>query len=425
MKWRGIDSSASKSVPHALRAFRYAAFRRFYAGQSVSIVGSWVQSIALSWLVYRLSGSTSLLGLTAFLTQAPILLLGPLAGGFIDRHDRKRVLLISQWALAAQATLLGVTVSLGVLQVTWLLIMAAVQGFIAAVETPARQSFLNVLVPERADLPNAIALNSFLMNSGRFVGPAIAGTLLVHVQEGVAFLINAFSFLAAIAAIASVPWRHEAGLAGGGTRQFQAFGAGISYALSHRVPRTLLPIVAVVSFFASPYVALMPALVRESFDNSSETLGYLVGAAGLGGLVGTATLAAWRDMKSLPRLTASACGTAGSSLLAFSFSEQYWLSLLCMPFIGFGIIVTAASVNVMLQTTTPEPIRARVIGLYLASFLGMAPFGALSAGLLAEITSVRVVLSLGGGTCMAASLAFAAWTWRASFDIPRGDARPM
>jgi len=192
-------------LPHGMRAFRYPAFRRFYAGQTVSIIGSWVQSIALSWLVYRLTGAATLLGLTAFLTQAPILLLGPVAGSLLDRFDRRRLLLMAQWALAAQATLLGAIALLGMAAVPGLLALAAAQGVIASLETSARQSFLNMLVPDREDLPNAIALNSFLMNSGRLIGPGIAGLLLNHTSEGICFLVNAASFLAAIGATASWP----------------------------------------------------------------------------------------------------------------------------------------------------------------------------------------------------------------------------
>jgi MFS family permease len=392
-------------LPHGMRAFRYPAFRRFYAGQTVSIIGSWVQSIALSWLVYRLTGAATLLGLTAFLTQAPILLLGPVAGSLLDRFDRRRLLLMAQWALAAQATLLGAIALLGMAAVPGLLALAAAQGVIASLETSARQSFLNVLVPDREDLPNAIALNSFLMNSGRLIGPGIAGLLLNHTSEGICFLVNAASFLAAIAAIASTPGQGPRPVPDGHRRD--GILAGISHARSQPIPRTLLPVVLGVSFFASPYAAIMPALVRGSFGGNAGTLGMLVGAAGLGGLLGTATLANWRRLPDLPRLTLFSCALAGASLIGVSLSPGPWIAAAFMPGVGFGIIASAASVNVLLQATTEERMRGRMISLYLAGFLGVSPFGALAAGLLADAVGPVATLATGGAVCLGLALLLA------------------
>ena len=415
--------SRSGGLPHGLRAFRHRPFRRFYAGQTISVVGSWIQSIALSWLVYRLSGSASLLGLTAFLTQAPILLLGPLAGTLADRLDRRRLLLAAQWALALQAAVLGLSTLSGWHTVGWLLTMAGLQGLVAAFETPARQTFLGVLVPDRDDLPNAVALNSFLMNSGRLVGPTVAGLLLVAVGEGVCFLVNAVSFLAAIAAIAAAPAESRRDrardLAGSGLL------VGLAHAWHHPLPRRLLPAVATVSFFASPYAALMPAVVRESFGNSATLLGLLVGGAGLGGLAGTGALANWRSMTRLPLVTTVSCALAGASLLAFSATRDPSLALACMPALGFGIIATAASVNMLLQWSTPESLRGRIVSLYLASFLGMAPFGALAGGVLADRFGVRPVLAGGGVACllMASWLAFGSGAGAVGANLADGASR--
>lgn len=390
-------------LPHGMRAFRYPAFRRFYAGQTVSIIGSWVQSIALSWLVYRLTGAATLLGLTAFLTQAPILLLGPVAGTLLDRFDRRRLLLIAQWSLAVQAAVLGTMVLSGLAGVPWLLGLAAIQGVIASLETSARQSFLNVLVPDRDDLPNAIALNSFLMNSGRLIGPGVAGFLLSHTSEGVCFLVNAASFLAAIAAITATPGHASRRAASGHGRG--GILDGIAHARTHPIPRTLLPVVLGVSFFASPYVAIMPALVRGSFGGDAGTLGMLVGAAGLGGLLGTATLANWRRLPRLPRLTLFSCALAGASLIGLALSPGPWVAAVFMPGVGFGIIASAASVNVLLQATTEERMRGRMISLYLAGFLGVSPFGALAAGLLADAVGPVATLAAGGAGCLVLALA--------------------
>lgn len=381
----------------ALRSFRHRAFRRFYAGQTLSVIGSWVQTIALGWLVYRLTASPFMLGLTAFLTQAPILFVTPVAGILTDRVDRRSLLLVTQALLTAQAIALGALTLAGLASLPVLLAAAAVQGLISAFETPARQSFLSVLVPDRSDLPNAIALNSFLMNSGRLIGPGIAGLLLSATSEGICFLVNGASFLAVIIVVSATP---SPGRSAHTLSPHDGYLAGIRNAWHFRPARTLLPLVMTVSLFASPYAALMPAVVKEVLHGGPETLGLFVGMAGLGGLIGTAMLAAWRDVHSLPRVTVLTCATTGLALLLLALSRNYWLSLLAMPAIGFGIIATAASVNMVLQTVTPADRRGRVIGLYISAFLGLAPFGALWAGLLASWIGSLATLGTGGLICL-------------------------
>lgn len=389
---------------HTTRAFRHRAFRRFYAGQSISVIGSWIQTIALSWLVYRLTSSPTLLGLTTFLTQAPILLIGSVAGTFGDRFDRKRLLLVAEALLACQALVLGAMTLAGVSDIRGYLAIALVQGLIASVETPVRQSFLAVLVPEREDLPNAVALNSFLMNSGRLFGPAIAGLLLSLTSEGVCFLINAFSFLAVMAAVAVTDSPSVTPNVRASSAAHNAWREGLRYASGHPVIRTLLPVVAIVSFFGSPYVTLMPAVVGESFGGDARTLGWLVSSAGLGGIAGTAYLASHPRVQALPMVTVFACVMLGSSLVAFSVSHALWFCVLMMPGIGFGVIAAAASVNMLIQFGTPDHIRGRMIGLYITSFLGVAPLGALAAGIAAQHIGTRHTLAVGGVVCILTAL---------------------
>ena len=393
-----------RSIAHlpALRSFRHLAFRRFYVGQTLSVIGSWIQTIALGWLVYRLTASPFLLGVTTFLTQAPILFLTPVAGVLTDRVDRHALLLITQALLAVQALTLGALTLAGLGSVPTLLAAAGVQGLITAFETPARQSFLSVLVPDRTDLPNAIALNSFLMNSGRLIGPGIAGVLLAATSEGVCFLVNGVSFLAVIAVVLKTP-RHGLTAASARKSPDEGFLHGIREAWRFRPARALLPLVMTISLFASPYATLMPAVVKEVLHGGPGTLGLFVGMAGLGGLCGTAMLAAWRDVESLPRVTVITCTVTGLALLTFALSRNYWIALLAMPAIGFGIIATAASVNMVLQTVTPPEKRGRVIGLYISAFLGLAPFGALWAGFLATWVGSLTTLAIGGGVCLIAS----------------------
>ncbi|MFO1321899.1 MAG: MFS transporter [Burkholderiales bacterium] len=402
----------------ALRSFRHAAFRRFYAGQTLSVIGSWIQTIALGWLVYRLTASPLLLGLTTFLTQAPILFLTPVAGVLTDRVDRRALLVVTQALLAVQAASLGALTLLDYASVPVLLAASAVQGFITAFETPARQSFLSVLVPDRTDLPNAIALNSFLMNSGRLIGPGIAGLLLAITSEGVCFLVNSVSFLAVIAVVRKIraPRPSDGGVR---TVGHEGFLHGLRDAWRFRPARVLLPFVMTISLFASPYATLMPAVVKEVLRGGPGTLGLFVGMAGFGGLCGTAMLAAWRDVHSLPRVTVATCALTGLALTAFALSPFYWLSLIAMPAIGFGIIATAASVNMLLQTVTPPERRGRVIGLYISAFLGLAPFGALLAGFLASWVGALTTIGTGGSLCLLASVALRRSAHSATRDLEK------
>lgn len=388
----------------ALRAFRHRNFRLFFAGQGISIIGTWVQSIALSWLMYRLTGSTVLLGLTTFLTQAPVLVVGPFSGWLGDRFDRRRLLVVTQGLLLVQALALGLLVLGGWAWSESLLAMAALQGVLSGLDTPIRQSFLGEMVPDKADLPNAIALNSFLMNGGRLIGPMIAGLLLVQVSEGVCFLVNAASYAAvvwAVVAMKSSSVSHQSAVAKKGTERWID---ALRYAWRTPVIRSLLPLVMTVSFFASPYVTLMPAIAREVFGGGPAMLGALVGAAGLGGVVATAVLATRASLVRLDRWTRIACATAGISLAAFSFTTTPSLALPLMFGVGAGIIGTAASVNMQLQAEVDDRFRGRAISLYVMGFLGVAPFGGLWAGFLASHIGAPATLGLGGGACMAVLL---------------------
>jgi len=384
----------------ALRAFRHRNFRLFFAGQGISIIGTWVQSIALSWLMYRLTGSPVLLGLTTFLTQAPVLVVGPFSGWLGDRFDRRRLLVITQGLLLVQAVVLGVVALAGAASPRVLLAMAALQGVLSGLDTPIRQSFLGEMVPDKADLPNAIALNSFLMNGGRLIGPMIAGLLLAQVSEGVCFLINAASYAAVVMAVIAMTPSSASRESARGRRGTESWADALRYSWNTPVIRNLLPLVMTVSFFASPYVTLMPVIAREVFGGGPATLGALVGAAGLGGVVATAFLATRASLSRLDRLTRIGCAMAGLSLAAFSFTTTPLLALPLMFGVGAGIIGTAASVNMQLQSQVDDRFRGRIISLYVMSFLGLAPFGGLWAGFLASHIGAPWTLALGGTMCL-------------------------
>ena len=389
---------------HALRAFRHRNFRLFYAGQAISLVGTWIQQIALSWLVYRTTGSGFLLGLVTFCSQIPMLLFLPLAGLLSDRYDRRKLMIVAYLLAMIQAVMLGMLTLTGAIQVWQILALGFLYGTIMAFETPARQSLISQMVNSRDDLPNAIALNSVLMNSGRLIGPSIAGMLLVFISEGWCFLINAGSFLAIIASVIMMRLPPKAGVIARGSL-LNDLAVAAHYAWSTRPIRLFLALVALISLTASPYTVLMPIFARDVFGGDAHTLGFLVGSAGLGAVIGTAFLATRPNVFELSRLVPFTSAAAGIALILVGLSRNYWLSLVFMACLGFGIIVTAASVNMMLQTIVDEDKRGRIISFYAMAFLGMAPVGGLIAGSLAGQLGAPATATIEGACCLLGALA--------------------
>jgi MFS family permease len=383
---------------HALRAFGHRNFRLFYVGQAISLIGTWIQQIALAWLVYRTTGSGFLLGLVTFCNQVPLLVFMPFAGLLSDRYDRRRILIVTHALAALQALALGILTLSDAIQTWQILLLGFVYGVIMAFETPARQSLISQIVATKRDLPNAIALNSFLMNSGRLVGPSIAGLLLVLVSEGWCFVINSASFLAVIAA--AVMLRLPPRKMMGDTSLLAGLSEAASYAWNARPIRVFLLLVAWVSLTATPYPVLMPIFAKDVFHGGAQTLGFLVGCAGLGAVIGTGFLATRPDMLGLSKLIAATSAMAGIALFMVGVSKIYWLSLLLMACLGFGIIVTAASVNMMLQTMVEEDKRGRVVSFYAMAFLGVAPFGGLMSGTLAGHIGAPATAMISGSCCL-------------------------
>ncbi len=389
---------------HALRAFRHRNFRLFYAGQAISLIGTWIQQIAISWLVYRTTGSGFLLGLVTFCSQIPMLLFLPLAGLLSDRYDRRRLMVVAYLLAMIQAATLATLTLTGAIQIWQILVLGFFYGTIMAFETPARQSLISQMVNDRDDLPNAIALNSVLMNSGRLIGPSIAGLLLVFISEGWCFLINAASFTAIIASaimmrlppkkavVAHRSLRHDLGVAA-------------RYAWQMRPIRLFLLLVALISLTASPYTVLMPIFARDVFSGDAHTLGFLVGSAGLGAVIGTAFLTTRPNVFELSKLLPFTAAAAGVALMLVGISTTYWLSLLFMACLGFGIIVTAAAINMMLQTIVDEDKRGRIISFYAMAFLGMAPVGGLIAGSLAGQLGAPATAMISGACCLLGAMA--------------------
>ncbi len=393
-------------MKHSLRAFRHRNYRLFFFGQSLSVIGSWTQQIAMSWLVYRLTGSAWLLGVTAFSGQIAILLIAPFGGIWADRLDRRKLLIVTQSLAMAQAIALAALTYAGLVEVWHVIAMAALLGVVIAFDTPVRQSFTPEMVPSKQDLPSAIAFNAVMQNSGRMIGPTIAGILLTMSSEAFCFLANGISKLAVIASLTMIVVApHVKPLTK--TRLWTSFREGATYTWDLVPIRLLLPMVALASFMLTPYQTLMPIFAAEIFSGDARTLGFLISGAGLGAIIGMFYLASRRDVRGLARWIVFAAALAGAAIIGFAYSRLLPLSLLLITVTGFGIIVMANSTSQILQTIVADDKRGRVMSFFVMAFLGMQPIGSLAAGALASWIGATHTLALGGLCTMAG--AYALW----------------
>jgi MFS family permease len=381
-----------------LRALRHRNFALFASGQAVALVGYWMQSIAQSWLVYRLTGSTALLGVLGFAGSIPILVLAPVAGLWSDRANLYRTMFVVQMLEMVQAIAMSVLAVTGVIAAWHVILLSMMMGVLVAFELPVRHAFLVELVGGKEDLANAVALTSFIANAGRLVGPAIAGLVIAAYGESVCFVVNAATFVAVIVTFmmmrvqpSSRPASHAPMLRG--------LVEGFTYAWRSVPIRLLLTSVAAVSLLATPYMTLMPALVREVYGGGANVMGFLVGAAGLGGVSGTLFLASRRNIRGLFGVIACASFAAGVALALLSWPGRLLVAVPLLTVIGFGLLVTSVSANMILQTIVEDDKRGRVMSLYTAAFLGMSPLGAVVAGSIAEYVGVARTLTAGGLCC--------------------------
>lgn len=390
---------------HILRALRHRNYRLFFGGQSVSLIGTWITRIATSWLVYRLTGSALLLGIVGFCGQIPTLLLAPFAGVIVDRHDRHRILVITQVLSMLQSLALAVLALPHIITVNEVLVLQLMQGIINAFDTPARQSFIVGMIEDRADLPNAIALNSSMVNGSRIIGPSIGGIIIAAVGEGWCFMIDAISYLAVIASLLAmqVEKRQATRL---GTRVGEELRAGFSYVTHSSAIRSALLLLALVSTMGMPYTVLMPAIASEQLHGGAHTLGFLMTASGVGALAGALYLASRNSVLGLGRAMSVATLAFGVGLIAFSLSRQQWLSLLLLPIVGGGMMVETASTNTIIQTIVEEGMRGRVMAFYAMAFVGTAPIGSLIAGVAADRIGAPMTILLGGLACIAGGIWF-------------------
>lgn len=392
------------TLPHVVRALRHRNYRLFFCGQLISLVGTWMQSVAQAWLVYRLTGSPVLLGFVGFAAQFPVFLLAPLGGSVADRYDRRHVLIATQTAAMLVAFILAGLTLTGRVQVWHIVVLASFLGAINAVDITTRQAFA-VDIVGRADLINAIALNSSMVNGARIVGPAVAGVLVARVGEGWCFLVNAVSFLAVIAGLLmmNMTARTTVPLPGSAPGSILE---GFRYVRRTGPVRALLLLLGLVSLMGMPYAVLMPVFADQILHGGPRGLGLLMGASGTGALVGAVVLAARKGIRGLGHWIALAAAGFGMSLILFSLSRSFWLSAALLVPAGFSMMIEMAASNTMIQSLIPDALRGRVMAVYSMMFMGMAPFGALLAGALAHRIGAPATVMVGGSACIAGAVLF-------------------
>jgi len=409
----------SSGASHAWRALRHRNFRLFFGGQSISLIGTWMTRIATSWLVYRLTGSALLLGTVGFAGQIPTFLFAPFAGVWVDRLDRRQVLVWTQALSMIQSlALAGLTLSHHI-TIAWVLALSVMQGIINAFDMPGRQSFMVQMVEDRRDLSNAIAINSSMVNMARLVGPSLAGMLIAVSSEGWCFLIDGISYIAVIVSLLmmrvnAAPVRSKT------ASMFADMKVGWTYVSEFLPVRTILLLFAVVSLMGMPFVVLMPIFAARVLHGGPHTLGFLMGAMGVGALISALALAARKSILGLVRMIPLAATVFGLGLIGFGLSRVFWLSMIMVMIAGMGMMQGMAGSNTIIQTLVPEDKRGRVMSYYTMAFVGMAPFGSLLAGSLAHAIGAPWTVIANGS----AVLLGAAWFWT-QLPAVRREIRPI
>ncbi len=399
-----IEAGSPTRLRLAFRALRHRNFRLFVSGQLVSLVGTWMQTVAQSWLVYRLTGSAALLGLVGFASQIPVFLLAPLGGTIADRSHRKAIVIATQTASMLLAFALAALTLTGAVRVGHVFVLAALLGVVNAADIPARQAFVVEMVG-RDDLMNAIALNSSMFNGARIIGPAVAGVLVASIGEGWCFFANAVSYVAVIAGLLAIRVPRAAGKPPARST-LEHMAEGFRFVAGARPIKALLLLLGVVSLVGMPYAVLMPVFADRILHAGASGLGILMGASGIGALAGSLALAARRGILGLGTWVALAAAGFGVSLSLFAVSKVFWLSVLCLMPVGFSMMLEMASSNTLIQAMVPDALRGRVMAVYSMMFMGMAPVGSLAAGWLAERVGAPETVALGGALSVAAAVVF-------------------
>ncbi len=394
------------TVKVIFRTLSYRNFRLFFIGQGISVIGTWMQQIAMGWLVYRLTNSAFLLGVVGFASQIPTFIFSPFAGVMADRWRKYRILIITQTLAMIQAFILAALTLTGKITVWEIITLGIAMGCINSFDIPTRQSFIVEMVEKKENLGNAIALNSFMFNAARLVGPSIAGIIIAVSSEGVCFLINGISFLAVIAAllamkVSSQKIRIER------PHVLKELKEGFAYVFGFAPIRFILLLLGVISLTGASYVVLMPVFARDVLKGGPSTLGFLMSAVGVGALIATLYLASRKSILGLGRVIPAAASVFAAGLILFALSHTLWISLALLVVIGFGFMATTAASNTILQTIAEDDKRGRVMSFYAMAFMGMMPIGSFLAGVLASKIGATNALIVGGVVCILASLAFA------------------
>lgn len=395
-------TSKRRAIIPALESRNY---RLFFAGQGISLIGTWMTQVATVWLVYQLTNSALLLGVVGFVGQIPSLFLSPFGGVLVDKLNTRKILIFTQVLAMIQSLALAVLALTGVINIWQIIFLSLFQGVINALDAPARQTFVTEMVEKREDLASAIALNSSLVNGGRLVGPAIAGVIIAKVGSGYCFLIDGVSYIAVIAALLAMQLKpkSKAKLTG---NAFERIKAGFVYAFGFPPIRSVLQLLALFSFVGMPYVTLLPIYATKILKGDAHTLGFIMAASGIGALCGGAYLSTRKTVVGLGNVIALAPAIAGTGIVAFGLSRTLWFSLLMSFVIGLGSILLVSSSNTVIQTIVEDDKRGRVMSLFTMSFLGIVPFGNLLTGILAERIGATSTLVVGGLLCMVGTLIF-------------------
>ena len=390
-----------------VRALEHRNYRLFFMGQGTSLIGTWLTRVATGWLVYRLTSSAWLLGIITFCGQIPTFVLTPFAGVMVDRGDRRRILIVTQVLSMLQSFALAALAIPHLITVWEVAALQLFQGVINAFDTPARQSFVVEMLESREDLPNAIALNSSMVNGARLLGPSVAGVLISAVGEGGCFLIDGFSYVAVVGSLLAMQIRPRARAAKQARPVLGELRQGFEYVSRFAPVRAILLLLALVSLMGMPYTVLMPVMATQVLHGGPNALGFLMAATGVGALVGALFLASRKSVLGLGKTIVIAAATFGAGLIAFASSHVLWLSLPLLLVVGFGMMVEMAASNTLLQTMVDEEMRGRLMSFYTMAFMGTAPFGSLLAGALASRIGAQWTIAFGGIACLVGAAFFA------------------
>lgn len=401
-----MNNKLTETIFLTFRALRNRNYRLFFFGQCISVTGTWIQQVAINWLVYSLTKSALLMGIIMFAGSIPSLFLSPLAGVVVDRVNKYHVLIMLQTLFMIEALMLAILTITGIIQVWQIVLLSILIGITNAFDMPLRQSFVIHLIDNTEDLGNAISLNSSSMNLALLIGPAIAGTLIAMFGEGICFLINSLSYMAVITALFAMKIKLLPIYESDGTNIFQEFKEGLKYVSGSLPMRNIIIYLATVSLVGMSYIILMPIFAKEILNGNAQTLGFLLSTVGIGALAGALYLAGKKTVLGLEKWICIASSTLGLGLIGLAFADKFLIALILLFFIGFGMVVVIATCNTLVQNIVDDDKRGRVMSLYTMAFMGTTPIGSLIGGIIAHKIGVPHTFLLAGIIMLIAAFVF-------------------